>query len=448
MRKDYYRIGALALAACMLASCASVTDPDAQDADVLSEQQTEGAFGTTGTVSDQEGGTGEIKMDKDSEIKDNEIKDDGIKDDESRERDQQIRLFGYRLFDVASGGQAQNPVLSPVSAYLALSMAGAGASGATRDEFCDVLGADMVSLSGQLMDDLPLSMANAAWIDERFLVTDEWIGTIRSEMGAEAFQARLSSKDAMESMDRWVSEKTNGLVEKMIEEPLMPDTRLVLFSTLYFKADWRVPFERDQTYEEDFQLSDGTKVMTEMMHRSGGRMDYISDEHLEGVVLPYSGPGDLAFIALKPRNGMIWDMRADLDSETIAGLLSGRQVRTVDLKLPKFAVTFDMRLNEALQAMGLNKCFSVEEADLSGLGKTIDGDSLYIDLVRQKARIIVDEKGTEAAAATEVEMKDRGALIVRDATEVFFDRPFFYIIMDMDKEIPLFIGLMEDPSIS
>ena len=98
--------------------------------------------------------------------------------------------------------------------------------------------------------------------------------------------------------------------------------------------------------------------------------------------------------------------------------------------------------------MGLKTCFDVEKADFSRIGESENGDTLYIDLVRQKAKIIVDEAGTEAAAVTEVMMKYRSAMpVMEEPLEVFFDEPFLYMIMDIENEIPLFIGIMDNPAL-
>ncbi len=96
--------------------------------------------------------------------------------------------------------------------------------------------------------------------------------------------------------------------------------------------------------------------------------------------------------------------------------------------------------------IGLVECFDEEKANFDQLGRTIYGDTLYINLVRQKAKIIVDEEGTEAAAATEVLMKERSAMIMTDPKELYFNEPFIYIIMDMETEVPLFIGILDNPN--
>ncbi len=181
-------------------------------------------------------------------------------------------------------------------------------------------------------------------------------------------------------------------------------------------------------------------------------MEYISNDFAEGVILPYSSVNQsnntFAFIALKSKEGKISELHSKITDEVISDLLDNSQLEMVNLKLPKFEVTLDKELNTFLQNMGLKTCFDVEKADFSQIGESENGDTLYIDLVRQKAKIIVDEAGTEAAAVTEVMMKYRSALpVMEEPLEVFFDEPFLYMIMDMENQIPLFIGIMDNPAL-
>ena len=377
-----------------------------------------------------------------------------------------VQNFGYKLF--AQNISGRNPVLSPVSAYLALSMAGCGADGATADEFINVLGGmdvfsdDMMRHMPQSGDLLTLSLSNSAWIDDEFIVDTEWLGTIKSLMCAEAFQADLSTEHAMRSMNDWIDRQTNGMIDKMIENPMDNMTRLVLFDTLYFKGKWETPFEAENTRLEDFYTDQwqSQTEQVEMMNLYWTYLDCISTDYAEGVILPYQNnpvegsethqsieyqDAGLAFVALKPTDGGdIRELYSRLTAQDINTMLRNRQNEMVHLKLPRFEVTFDRELNKSLYDMGLTECFDEEKADFNKMGKTKSGYNLYISLVRQKAKIIVDEEGTEAAAATEIDMRD-GAGYVDNPKELYFNEPFLYMIMDMERELPLFIGIMDNP---
>ena len=174
---------------------------------------------------------------------------------------------------------------------------------------------------------------------------------------------------------------------------------------------------------------------------------YLKDDTVEGIILPYA-EGNLAFVALKPLNNTTArDLYSELTTDQISNLLNDKTEKTINLMLPKFEVSFDKTLNDTLKNMGMKLAFDSSQADLSKLGKTVDGASLYVTLVRQKAVIIVDEKGTEAAAATQVSMESMGAMIETNSIDLYFDQPFIYMLMDMETEVPVFMGIMDDPSI-
>lgn len=371
-----------------------------------------------------------------------------------------VQKFGYDLF--LQHINDQNPVLSPVSVYLALSLAGCGADGSTRDEFYNVLGNDMMALSDDMMnrfgaagDQLKLSIANSAWIDDQFIVNDEWIGMVKSLMDAESFQADLSTEQTMNQINHWIDEKTNGLIDNMLAEPLDEQTRLALLNTIYFKGKWTFPFEPQHTHSEDFYLQKGQEsvIQVDMMNFYLKDLDYISNDFVEGVILPYqqndaNDSTQLAFVALKPvGTNVIKDVYSKLTNSIISDMIANKQTQTVNLKLPRFEVTFDTNLNQSLINIGLKECFEEGEANFDQLGKTKNQDTLFINLVRQKAKIIVDEEGTEAAAATEILMMDKGGMIGPDPKELYFNEPFLYMIMDLEEELPLFIGILDNPAL-
>lgn len=370
--------------------------------------------------------------------------------------DAKVADFSYDLLGFHA--QDKNPVLSPVSAYLALSMAGCGAEGATKDEFDNVLGKDMMELATDMMNTFPsksdvlkLSIANSAWIDDEFTVNDAWMDTIQSQMDAEPYQADLSTEETMNHINDWIDEKTNGMIDKMLMEPLEDRTRLALFNTVYFKGKWEIPFEASDTYKEDFYLQRGQEEteQVDMMNMYAADLDYIANDFAEGVVLPYQNDGNqnMAFIALKPIGDTdVRDVYSKLTRKVMQDMLVNKQTTLVNLKLPKFEITFDKNLTECLKNMGLSECFDEAKANFDQIGKTKSGDNLYIGLVRQKAKIIVDEEGTEAAAVTEVLMMCGAALEPEEPKELYFNEPFIYMIMDTDNQIPLFIGILDNPA--
>jgi len=373
-----------------------------------------------------------------------------------------LNQFSYQFF--RENMEEENPVLSPVSAYVALSMVGIGAQSGTKEEFDAVLGdySDITAICDNLMTTLPTSsdnttvtLANSAWINDTFTVYDSWLADIDSRMHSEVFHTNLSDPAIVGNVNEWVRRNTNGLIETMADRPFDANTSLVLFNTIYFKAKWENSFASESVYEDTFYLDEGNELNAQMMHKES-MMEYIVNDFAEGVILPYKnaedGDGNFAFVALKPvdENENIRDTYNELTDTVIDDMIVNKQMLQVNLKLPKFEISFDRELNKSLENMGLKSAFDAVSADFSGIGENglvQSENNLYIDLVRQKAKIIVDEEGTEAAAATGIMMRFAAAR-PQDAKNVWFDRPFLYIIMDMDKEIPLFIGIFDRPAVS
>jgi len=361
------------------------------------------------------------------------------------------QTFSKNLF--AKSMAETNPVLSPVSAYLAMSLAGAGAKGDTAKEFENVMGADFQAMSEKLMETLPADaegmqvlLANSAWLDDRMNCEADWMNVASDNYRAGVYQMRLSTPEAKDGMNKWIEDNTKGLIRNFLNEPLDDETRLALFNTLYFKGKWEQPFDALDTADRTFTLADGTQITTPMMRKYDEEVSYVKGAGCDGVVLPYED-SDLKFVALKPTEGQnVRQMYQALDLEQIGVMADQAEKVKVDLKLPKFKVTFDRILNDDMIEMGFEKAFDGSLADFTGIGLTSEGLPLYISLVRQKSVFIADEEGTEAAAVTMVAMDENAMAIREEPLEVYFDEPFLYMILDPGTNLPLFIGIMDDPS--
>ncbi len=362
-----------------------------------------------------------------------------------------VQTFSYELFQ--QNMEEENPVLSPVSAYLALGMAGKGAKGETLTEFQQLLGTDMDCIPHSLMSTLPrdregmkISLANSAWVDDDFEATEDYLVEIDSFYLSDVYRATLSTTQTMQDMNAWIDENTNGLIPTLLDKPLDEDVVMALFNTIYFKGEWELEFSEEDTQRRDFETEDGTIEQVEMMHLYGEDLQYVNTEIAEGVVLPYKDE-NMVMVALMPAgNQTVREMYESMEWEDICEILEQKDVRSCNLQLPKFEVTFERNLNSSLQSMGLERAFDESLADLSGMGRTKDGTNIFIDLVFQKAVVIVDEEGTEAAAVTVVLVTNESCAIEEPPVNIFFDEPFLYMIVDLEKEIPLFMGIMDNPN--
>ncbi len=365
---------------------------------------------------------------------------------------EEVQNFSYELF--RKNTAEDNPVLSPVSAYLALGMAGTGAKGATLSEFQQVLGADLDCIPHSLMSTLPrdregmqIALANSAWVDDDFEAQKDYLVEIDSFYFSDVYRTNLSGGQAMQDMNAWIDTNTKGLIPKLLEEPLDEEARLALFNTIYFKGQWALEFEKNDTKERDFYLADGTTEQVDMMHLYGEDLQYVNTKDAVGVVLPYKDE-NMVFVALMPAGDKdVREMYEAMEWSDICDILQQKKKTLCNLQLPKFEVEFEKKLNSSLQEMGLEKAFDEVQADLSGMGKSKDGYNIFIDLVYQKAVVIVDEEGTEAAAVTEVLVATESCVEIKEPpVNIFFNEPFLYMIVDKEKEIPLFMGIMDNPS--
>lgn len=362
-----------------------------------------------------------------------------------------IHDFSYEL--LKHNLDQENPVLSPISAYFALAMAGNGARGETLEEFYELLGINLNTIPYEILHSLQreeegmtVSFANSAWVDEQLQAEDTYLAAVENYFDAEVYQQKLSTQQAMDDMNIWVNAKTNGLIPAMINEPLDADTRLVLFNTIYFNGKWKTPFKGYSTRDFDFTTEDGNVMTLPMMQMHETNQLYVKNDIAEGVILLYKDE-ELVFLALMPTDeACVREMYEQLTWEDISKLLDQDETTLCNLRLPKFEVTFEKELNKSLKDMGLKRAFDGSLSDLSGIGTTTSGGNLFISLVKQKAVLILDEEGTEASAATMVEVKDECAVEYEvPPVNLYFDKPFLYMIVDKSNDIPLFVGIMDVP---
>lgn len=363
--------------------------------------------------------------------------------------------LGAGLMQYAAAQEAENPVLSPLSAYLCLAMLMPGANENTKAEFEKILGADWDYVSALAADiaaqlektggSTKLDLANSIWTDDdKAVIEEEWLKTVKAYFGPDIYSADLPSDGALKAINKWVNDKTNGMIPKLHDENYDKDTIMVLLNALYMKADWAHKFEGQDTYDREFTKADGSTVTVPFMNMFEAYESYIKTEDAEGIMLPYDD-GRLAFIALKPDSGDARGYAASLTGAKLKELIAAAKADTfVTVNMPKFSTGYSVYLTDALKAMGMTDAFDPDLADLSGAGRGVDGP-LYISYVFQKVKVDVDEEGTEAAAVTEIATAEGCALPADEPIVLTFDKPFVYAIVDTETGVPLFAGVMENP---
>ena len=363
--------------------------------------------------------------------------------------------LGAGLMQYAAAQEAENPVLSPLSAYLCLAMLMPGANENTKAEFEKILGADWDYVSALAADiaaqlektggSTKLDLANSIWTDDdKAVIEEEWLKTVKAYFGPDIYSADLPSDGALKAINKWVNDKTNGMIPKLHDENYDKDTIMVLLNALYMKAEWAHKFDAESTYDREFTKADGSAVTVPFMNMYEAYESYIKTEDAEGIMLPYDD-GRLAFIALKPDGGDARGYAASLTGAKLKELIAAAKADTfVTVNMPKFSTGYSVYLTDALKAMGMTDAFDPLLADLSGAGRGIDGP-LYISYVFQRVKVDVDEEGTEAAAVTEIATAEGCALPAEEPIVLTFDKPFVYAIVDTETGVPLFAGVMENP---
>jgi serpin B len=211
---------------------------------------------------------------------------------------------------------------------------------------------------------------------------------------------------------------------------------MVLLNAIYFKGDWTVPFDEDDTRAADFRRPDGSLVTADLMNRDD-TLAYVATERYQAVDLPYGGQAFSMTVVLPAEGVSPAELVAELDEDTWSAWLDDFATTRVALSLPKFELEWDQELNDALIALGMVDAFDGGRADFSRL---TPGGGVWIDFVQQKAFVRVDEKGTEASAATAVVMVESAPPQMR------VDRPFLFVLRERLSGTILFMGIVNDPT--
>jgi serpin B len=367
-------------------------------------------------------------------------------------------------FYQAVGGEDGNLFFSPNSLSLALAMTYAGARGETEAQMAQTLGFSLPqdrlhpafnALDQKLAIQQPsdpeqpqpflLSIANSLWGQQDYDFLPEFLDLLALNYGAglRLLDFETAPEPSRKTINEWVLQETHDKIEDLIPEGAIDEmTRLVLANAIYFKADWLYPFEPNATRQEPFNLLDGSQVQAQMMSfKHPTQIPYLAGEDYQAIVLPYVGD-TVSMLVLVPEAGSFSEFEAGLDADRLNTIVADLQPRMVALSLPKFSFESEYSLKDTLAAMGMPAAFDPGLADFSGMDGT---RSLYIGNVFHKAFVAVDEKGTEAAAATAVVIELAAAPLGPEVV-LDVDRPFIFFIRHNPTGAILFAGRLLDPS--
>jgi len=368
------------------------------------------------------------------------------------------REFACALYRELATGEG-NLVFSPHSVSVAMAMAYAGARGETAKQLADVLhftlpqerlhpafGALDWSLRrpGEEPDRrLVLNELNAVWTGRGWTFLEPFLDTlsVNYDTGMRELDFAGDAEGARRAINQWVKKATEGRIGELVTKGDFSDlTALVLTNAVYFRAHWAQEFEKRETKKQPFHRLTGGDVRCEMMHQSTYTGSF-RGEGFDAVRLPYFG-GRQSMVAVLPDEGSFAAVEAALDAEMVSDILGNPQKGSVEVGLPKFRFEGGADLARVLAEMGAPDAFDLGAADFSGMTGKRD---LFISHVRHKAFVSVNEKWTEAGAATAAQA-DLDAAALRRPARVILDRPFLFLIVDEDSGAVLFLGRVMDPT--
>ncbi|HEY7224532.1 MAG TPA: serpin family protein [Micromonosporaceae bacterium] len=369
-----------------------------------------------------------------------------------------IATFGYNLAPAQPGG---NWVASPASIAIVLAMLRAGANGATADEIDHTFGFPagvqdaFNALSRQLVTaDVPPStsdeptrapgaparpsvvcMGNAIFPAQGFPIKDSYLQVLAQQYGSGVYPLDFQTSAAKDAIDAWARDTTAGRIQKVFDH-LDPATAAVVANTVYFKGEWRVPFDDTNTADKPFHRADGSTVNAPTMRDQLG-VGYAEGSGWQAIELPYGEDGAYAMRVLLPTAGQ---SPRDLLNPSLGASFS---TQPVDIELPKWDFATDVPLLDELVRLGVVSAFDPNRADFSGISQT----GLYVSQAIHRANITVDEYGTQAAAVTAAALMPTSAHA--PATISFHaDHPFAFQIVHTATGTVLFDGIVVDPTAS
>lgn len=361
--------------------------------------------------------------------------------------------FAFRFMRAVDKNMPEgtNYVVSPYSAQVALSMAMNGAADSTFMQMRDVLGyngmeiGEINSYNKKLLDGLDLvaedvrvTFANSLWINNNvFLnqfaeVIPEYKVSMLENYDAEVGELDFSSPSALKHINKWCSSKTNSLIGKVVDE-LNPYSILMLINAVYFKAPWDEPFEKKDNFKDCFYSSTGGKQTVEYM-KDCFKSFYYGNDKFEITRKEYGKTGKYSFYVVLPREGVApEDCFADLKTDIWDN--RGFEHNEVTFSIPKFKVENRTSIIPALISMGMTEPFS-DNADFSNLA---NADSIYITDATQGNVFMINEKGTEAASVTKVDIGYESAPFLKKV-DFFINRPFLFFVIENTTRTILFAG--------
>jgi serine protease inhibitor len=358
--------------------------------------------------------------------------------------------FGFNLFNTLSKQEPnKNIFISPTSVALALSMTYNGVSGETKQEMTKVL--ELTGMTPQEINaanqalqnslqkvdpNVQVLIANSLWAQQGFSLKPKFLQTNQKYYNANVTELDFINRQSISIINNWVSQKTQGKIDEIVDK-ISPDGVLFLINAIYFKGNWQTPFDKSQTANKTFSLTDGSSKQHPMMSQKG-IYGYYETDTFQAVSLPYGKEGALAmYIFLPNSNSNLATFLQQLTPENWNQWMEEFSVEPAIIEIPRFKIEYEVELQNTLTDLGMAGIFDSSKADFSPM--TTD-KNVAVDSVKHKTFVEVNEEGTEAAAVTSIGLTRSGAPF-----QMNVNRPFFCAIRDHTTGTILFMGTIVDP---
>lgn len=369
-----------------------------------------------------------------------------------------VNGFSYELFEKMADGE--NLVISPYSVAMAMSMVDVGAGGETKEALEKVLGINDLDswnnsvnwyINRDFGENTKVLNANSLWMEKDIALSEraeeDFLQVLIDYYNACVERRDLHTDDTRNAINQWAAEHTENMIPEMYNENIKEDVQTILMNAIYFEGKWETAFDQEDTYEQEF-VGKNKNVKVDMMHQYEESYRYAECGELCAIELPYKDdtvvmdiikrtPSDCGTGRLTTLE--YWNQLTKKEKQELFETISTSGYETFSkITIPKFEMEWGKELNDALKQMGITSAFG-ENADFSKFSS-----DLCINSVFQKAKIIVDEAGTKAAAVTAVEMKE--CAMVDERKEFIVDEPFLFVIRDVETGVILFMGDVEQLS--
>lgn len=363
--------------------------------------------------------------------------------------------LGFEMVKEVEENEQGNVFVSPTSLFTALSMVYNGAAGETKEEIAEALQVKGITVenlnraNAHLREKLEnestgvqLNIANSIWLKKGYHFQKDFAANNKKYFNAKLDEIDVEDKNTAKKVNDWVKSATKDKIEEMVEDPLHPNIVAFLLNAIYFKGDWMYEFDEKMTEEKPFHLKNGKTTTTSFMQMQR-ELSYMETDAFQAIKLPY-GDGEMSMQIFLPNEASdLASFKTALTNDNWAVWNESFQPQEGTISLPKFQMEYEVKLNDFLIELGMESAFN-EDANFTNLVE--EAKSLAISEVKQKTFIDVNEKGTEAAAVTVVEMRET-SVFIEGPFVMEVNRPFFIAITDEETGAILFIGTIENPTI-